>query len=78
MMTTEERILQILDEIAELPEGAGSQTRFVDLSMDSLDMSEFILDVEESFDIELSNDSVMNLGTVGEAVELVERKIAGE
>lgn len=46
-----------------------------DLGMDSLDAVEFIMAIEDEFDIELPDDESEALTTVGSVVELVNKKI---
>lgn len=44
-----------------------------DLGADSLDAIEIIMDLEERFDVEISDDEAERVNTVGEAVDLIER-----
>jgi acyl carrier protein len=46
-----------------------------DLGMDSLDAVEFIMAIEDEFDIVLPDDESEALTTVGSVVELVNKKI---
>jgi acyl carrier protein len=48
-----------------------------DLDCDSLDCIEIVMQLEEEFDIPISDDDATRLETVGDAVRLVERLTAG-
>ena len=47
-----------------------------DLGLDSLDTVEMTLGLEEAFGIEIPDSDLENVATVGDAVDLIERKIA--
>lgn len=47
-----------------------------DLIMDSLDVVSFIMALEETFEIEISDSEADPVKTVGEACELLEAKLA--
>ena len=46
----------------------------VDYGLDSLDVVEFILDLEENFNITFSAEETKNLKTVGALLDLIEKK----
>lgn len=48
-----------------------------DLGLDSLSIVEMVFDVEDEFDIEISEEDA-NFKTLGEAAELVERLVAAK
>ena len=53
------------------------ETTFVDdLGADSLDVFQIIMGIEEEFDIEIPNEDVEHIVTVGDAVEEI-KKIVG-
>jgi acyl carrier protein len=45
-----------------------------DLNIDSLDIVEFIMDLEEEFDIKIESEDTEHLRTVGDFVALIENK----
>lgn len=47
-----------------------------DLNMDSLDMVEATMEIEEEFDIEISDAESESVKTVQDAIELVEKKVS--
>jgi acyl carrier protein len=51
------------------------QTKFDDLGMDSLVVLEFIIAVEEEFDIAIDDSEISRLNNVGEVAELVAAKL---
>jgi len=48
-----------------------------DLGADSLETVALVLDIEEEFGIEIPDDEMVDLGTVGETIAIVERLIGG-
>lgn len=46
-----------------------------DLGADSLDLVEFIMGIEEEFDVEIPDDDAEKLKTVGEALDYVMAKL---
>lgn len=47
-----------------------------DLGLDSLDTVEMTLGLEEAFGIEIPDSDLEGVATVGDAIDLIERKIA--
>ena len=53
------------------------ETTFVDdLGADSLDVFQIIMGIEEEFDIEISNEDVEKIVSVGDAVEQIKNAIS--
>lgn len=51
-------------------------TSFVeDLNADSLDVVEFIMALEEEFDIQINDEDVENIKTVGDVVNYINEKL---
>lgn len=51
-----------------------ADTTFVDdLGADSLDIFQIVMGIEEEYDIELDNDTVEQIQTVGDAAEAIRR-----
>ena len=46
-----------------------------DLGADSLDLVELVMALEETFDIEVGEDELKDIGTVGQAFDLVVSKL---
>lgn len=54
-----------------------ADTDFIkDLKINSANLVDIVLDVEEAFDIEIDNDSMERMLTVGAAMEIIEEKLA--
>ena len=51
------------------------EASFEDLGADSLDLVELVMALEETFDIEVGEDELKDIGTVGQAFELIYAKL---
>jgi len=68
-----EKIRQILaDKIDCEPEAITEETKFSDLGIDSLDLTELVMNIEEEFNIALEIDE--SLQTVADLIKTVESK----
>lgn len=68
-----EKIKAIIAEVLNIDADSFTEdTTFVDdLGADSLDIFQIIMGIEEEYDIELDNESVEQIQTVGDAVEAI-------
>ena len=68
-----EKLQSIIAEVLNVePEDITMATTFVDdLGADSLDVFQIIMGIEEEFDIEIPQDAVESIVTVGDAVEQI-------
>lgn len=68
-----EKIKAIIAEVLNIDaDSITEDTTFVDdLGADSLDIFQIIMGIEEVYDIELDNESVEQIQTVGDAVEAI-------
>ena len=68
-----EKIRAIIAEVLNIDaDSITEDTTFVDdLGADSLDIFQIIMGIEEEYDIELDNESVEQIQTVGDAVETI-------
>lgn len=68
-----EKIKAIIVEVLNIDaDSITEDTTFVDdLGADSLDIFQIIMGIEEEYDIELDNESVEQIQTVGDAVEAI-------
>ncbi len=73
-MTTFEKVKKIVAEKLNVKEDTISETStFVnDLGADSLDVVEFVMEVEKEFDITIPDEEAAKLNTVGDAVKYIE------
>lgn len=71
-----EGLAEILEEIADVkPEDVQDEKSFADdLEVDSLSMVEVVMAAQEKFGVEIPDDDVQQLRTVGDAVNYIEKK----
>ena len=61
------------------PDSVVEEARFKeDLDADSLDLVELVMGLEERFDISVPEEDLEDVGTVGQAVDLVMAKVAAK
>ncbi len=72
-----EKIVAIAeDKLSADPAVIKEETSFVeDLNADSLDIVDFVMDLEGEFDIEISDDEVESIKTVKNAMDYIEKKL---
>lgn len=73
-MTTFERVKKIVAEKLGVPEAkvTESATFVNDLGADSLDVVEFVMEVEKEFDITIPDEEAAKLTKVGDAVAYID------
>ena len=73
----EKKLLEIIAEFTTYSADDITETMdFVDdLGIDSLDLAQIILSAESEFDVDLEDDIIENVKTVGDAMELLRRRI---
>ena len=73
-------IKEVAAEVLSVDPGQVTETaRFKeDLDADSLDLVELVMGLEERFDISVPEEDLENVGTVGQAVDLVVAKVAAK
>lgn len=76
MGTTLERVSEIVaEQLGVNQEKLTAETRFVeDLGCDSLDAVELTMDLEEEFDINIPDDAIERVVTVGQVVKWIDEK----
>ena len=82
-MERADALATIQDVAAEVlsvePDRVTEAARFKeDLDADSLDLVELVMGLEERFDISVPEEDLENVGTVGQAVDLVMAKVAAK
>ena len=72
-----EKIKEIIVDVLNVSEeDITMNTTFVDdLGADSLDVFQIIMGIEETFDVEIDNEEVEKIVTVGDAVEQIKNAI---
>lgn len=76
-MDTFERVKEILVEQLDVDEASITLETSIlnDLEADSLDLVEVIMAIEEEFDIEIPDEEVEKISTVGEAISFINELI---
>lgn len=72
-----EKIIELAsDKLSVDKEQIKEETSFTeDLNADSLDVVDFVMELEGEFDIEIPDDEVEGIATVKDAVDYIENKI---
>ena len=61
------------DQLNKKPENLSAQTSFKeDLNVDSLDVVEIVMALEEFFDVEIDDEEVLKFNTIGDVVKYIE------
>jgi len=77
MNDIQSRIIELIAKSKNLPAASvGMNTSFDELQIDSLDKINLSFDVEEMFSIQIPDESLKSLKTVGDVVRGVEQLIA--
>lgn len=72
-----ERIRAYLSEQLDIPaEEMTRETTFESLHLDSLDMVEMVMDMEEELGVDFEMESEMRLENIGELADFIEDKLA--
>lgn len=75
MSVKQEVIDIVVDKLGLDPAEVTAEKSFIeDLNADSLDSTEIMMTIEERFDIEIAEDEIEKLKTVGDAIKFVEDK----
>lgn len=77
-MTTFEKVrATIIEKLGDLTEEEVTLEASImdDLGADSLDVVEIMLRLEEEFQVDLPNDEVETIRTVGEVVDFIQKKL---
>ena len=72
-----ERIISYLSEQLDIPaEEMNRNTTFESLHLDSLDMVEMVMDMEEELGVDFDMDGKLEVKTIGELADLIEEKLS--
>jgi acyl carrier protein len=71
------RVIELVAERMGVDEDQITEdTHFVnDLQSDSLDMAELVIDLEEEFDLSISDEDAQQIETVGRAIHYIEENL---
>lgn len=72
-----DKIKDIIVEQLDVEEDAVTMEASIteDLGADSLDVVDLVMSIEESFDVEIPDEEVENIKTVGDIVKYIEDKV---
>lgn len=72
-----DKIRNIIVEQLDVEEDAVTMEASItdDLGADSLDVVDLVMSIEESFDVEIPDEEVENIKTVGDIVKYIENKV---
>lgn len=72
-----DKIKDIIVEQLDVEEDAVTMEASIteDLAADSLDVVDLVMSIEESFDVEIPDEEVENIKTVGDIVKYIENKV---
>lgn len=72
-----ERIISYLSEQLDIPaEDMNRNTTFESLHLDSLDMVEMVMDMEEELGVDFEMEGKLEVKTIGELADYIEEKLA--
>jgi acyl carrier protein len=74
-ITNDDVLAAIRDELVAIKvpgaEEATAETTWADLDVDSLDLVELVKALEDRFDVQISDDSLKGIASVGDAITIV-------
>lgn len=74
-MSIEDQVKAIIADQLEVDRSKlTGETTFEDIDADSLDIVELVMALEEEFDLEISDQEIENIKTVGDVVKYIETK----
>lgn len=77
LITSLKRIVEHYIQDKEAFENLTEETDFInDLKINSANLVDVVLDVEDEFDIEIDNDSMEEMLSVKAALDIIERKLS--
>lgn len=75
-MSVQDKVKAIVAEQLEVDVNSLTmETTFEEIDADSLDIVELVMALEEEFDLEISDQEIENIKTVGDVVKFIESKV---
>lgn len=71
-----ERVLRVLEDLVLQGKTIEEDATWGQLGFDSLDKIDFLMDLEDEFDVDLPDAIMQYLDTVGEVIEYFEKKFS--
>jgi len=76
MATTEETLKQITTKVLRKEVNFNKDATFKDFAADSLDVVQILVGVEEAYDIEMKDEDLQSIKTMGDFIAYIDRKVA--
>ncbi len=69
-----DKILELISDQFNIPmEDIDEDTSFVDdLNADSIQLMELIMNIEEEFDVEVEEDDIISIETIGDVIDYID------
>lgn len=75
-MDVEDKVKAIVSEQLEVsPDSLTTETTFEEIDADSLDIVELVMALEEEFDLEISDQEIEDIQTLGDIINYIEKKV---
>lgn len=75
-MSVEAKVKGIIaDQLEVAIDRLSMETTFEDIDADSLDIVELVMVLEEEFDLEISDQKIENIKTVGDVINYIKSKV---
>lgn len=75
-MSVEVKVKEIIaDQLEVAIDKLRMETTFEDIDADSLDIVELVMALEEEFDLEISDQEIENIKTVGDVVKYIDSQL---
>ncbi len=75
-MSVENKVKEIVaDQLEVAMDKLAMETTFEDIDADSLDIVELVMALEEEFDLEISDQEIENIKTIGDVIKYIESKV---
>jgi acyl carrier protein len=76
VVSVQDRVKKIVAEQLEVAiDSLTLETTFEEIDADSLDIVELVMALEEEFDLEISDQEIENIKSVGDVVSYIESKV---
>ena len=75
-LSIEDRVLMLLENIVIEGHEILKQSTWEDMSIDSLTKIEFLMDLEDEFNISIPDEVMVYLETAAEVIEYIEKQLA--
>ncbi|NLA10830.1 MAG: acyl carrier protein [Firmicutes bacterium] len=75
-MDVEDKVKAIVSEQLEVSlDSLTTETTFEEIDADSLDIVELVMALEEEFDLEISDQEIEDIQTLGDIISFIEKKV---